>query len=796
LEQVQLLHSPPAFCQYAGEACDKDFNEIVVTQGLFLYPSNPKTIAATIEAAKKQLDGGANKWRSWSDLDTTGRIIYCEICKAMRGATTVFADVTTLNFNVLFEIGFCIGLGVPVRPIRDSTYGMDKRKFEDLGVLDTLGYIDFSNADELAEQVRDASGPTLGHLPKKTYRESPVYVLKGPVATQGTVTLMPALKKSRVKFREHDPGETPQTSLHAQWKQIHGSFGVIANLLTPKRDAALTHNALCAFLCGIAMAEQKAVLLLQEEEAPAQPIDYRELILRWSDPDKIPGLITPTINQVFERMQDVDAGGVALPSGILEQVDFGAPAAENEIAGLQDYFVQTGQFRLAAQGHGRLVVGRKGAGKTAMFYGVRQAVRRGHETLVLDLKPEGFQFTRLREAVLEELSPGQQEQTVSAFWTYVLLAEIAHKILRKPSEYRAAELDPKRFESYQALEKAYFVHELASEGDLSRRLLRQIDRLADRFGGAGDITARTDLAELVYGGDIRSLNDAVAAYVAKEKDELWLLIDNLDKSWATRGATAEDILIVSGLLEATGKLEHQLRRKDVDFHCLVFIRTDVLERLNQSSPDRGKETSINLEWDDPLLFRDIIRRRIVASTDLDGDFDELWRQIAEPLVGIEDSFNYIIHRTLMRPRDLLMFVQRAQQVALSRSHERITAEDIQHAEIGYSEEALLWMGYEMEDTHPGISDSILAFQGAVGAMSREEVTQTLTRGNVELGSVDHAVDLLLWFGFLGVRLGSGEELYAHAVHFSLRRLNHPVEAGNGKFVIHPTFRVALGIQTD
>ena len=339
------------------------------------------------------------------------------------------------------------------------------------------------------------------------------------------------------------------------------------------------------------------------------------------------------------------------------------------------------------------------------------------------------------------------------------------------------------------------MHELASEGDLSQRLLRQIDRLADRFGEAGAVTARTDLAELVYGGDIRSLNEAVAAYVGEEKDELWLLIDNLDKSWATRGATAEDILIVLGLLEATRKLERQLGRKGIDCHFLVFIRTDVLERLNEASPDRGKETTINLEWDDPLLFREIIRKRIVSSTDLDGSFDEIWPQIAEPLVGIEDSFNYLIDRTLMRPRDLLMFVQRAQQVALNRSHERIKAEDIQHAEIGYSEEALLWLGYEMEDTHPGISDAVLAFHGAASAMNREEVTKTLVSGKMDPQRVDRAVDLLLWFGFLGVRLVSGEELYAHTVQFSLRRLNHPVEAGSGKFVIHPTFRVALGIDS-
>jgi hypothetical protein len=298
------------------------------------------------------------------------------------------------------------------------------------------------------------------------------------------------------------------------------------------------------------MAEQKAVLMLQEEQV-GQPIDYRDIVQPWGDPSQIPTLMAPLINQVIERMQDAGEVYAPPPMGLLDQLDLGDLAAENEIRGLREYFVPTGQFRQAVRGHARLIVGRKGAGKTAMFYGIRRAVQRGLETLVLDMRPEGHQFTRLREAVLDELSPGQQEYTIAAFWTYLLSAEIAHKILYSPSEYQAAQRDPMRFDRYELLRREYREHGLESADDLPQRLLRQIDRLAERFGAAGEITARTDLAELVFGGDIRTLNDAVAAYVTAEKDELWFLIDNLDKSWATRGATQADVMIIAGLLEAT-----------------------------------------------------------------------------------------------------------------------------------------------------------------------------------------------------------------------------------------------------
>ena len=90
----------------------------------FYFHRHLLEIAATIESAKQKLEvtSGGRTWKSWRQLPIIGRMIFCEVCKASRFATAVVADVTTLNFNLLFEIGFCIGLGKPVIPIRDTTY--------------------------------------------------------------------------------------------------------------------------------------------------------------------------------------------------------------------------------------------------------------------------------------------------------------------------------------------------------------------------------------------------------------------------------------------------------------------------------------------------------------------------------------------------------------------------------------------------------------------------------------------------------------------------------------------------
>jgi nucleoside 2-deoxyribosyltransferase len=86
-------------------------------------------------------------------MPVSGQLIFCQICKAQRFTKVAVVDVTTMNFNLLFEIGFALGLGIPVVPIRDTTCTLDDAEFEALGLIDTLGYVDFQNSQELAAKL-------------------------------------------------------------------------------------------------------------------------------------------------------------------------------------------------------------------------------------------------------------------------------------------------------------------------------------------------------------------------------------------------------------------------------------------------------------------------------------------------------------------------------------------------------------------------------------------------------------------------------------------------------------------
>ena len=108
-----------------------------------------------------------------------------------------------------------------------------------------------------------------------------------------------------------------------------------------------THR--CAFVAGIAVAAGKRVLLLQEGTV-AQPIDYRQIVHSYETADQIPQRVKPLIRHLLKQLQEVSRASIRVPERLLERLDLGDVAAENEIRQLQSYFVRTGQVQRSETG--------------------------------------------------------------------------------------------------------------------------------------------------------------------------------------------------------------------------------------------------------------------------------------------------------------------------------------------------------------------------------------------------------------------------------------------------------------
>lgn len=82
-------------------------------RAFFAYPSAPQEVGQVIHAAQSalRLRCPALQIHTWQENDISGRALVDPIFHEISESDYVFADITSLNFNVTFEIGYAIGLG-------------------------------------------------------------------------------------------------------------------------------------------------------------------------------------------------------------------------------------------------------------------------------------------------------------------------------------------------------------------------------------------------------------------------------------------------------------------------------------------------------------------------------------------------------------------------------------------------------------------------------------------------------------------------------------------------------------
>jgi hypothetical protein len=67
-------------------------------RAFFAFPSDPPTVAATVQKAFEQLRRSKpnHRWVSWRDLSIGGQVIFCVICRNIRFSRVLIADLTTI----------------------------------------------------------------------------------------------------------------------------------------------------------------------------------------------------------------------------------------------------------------------------------------------------------------------------------------------------------------------------------------------------------------------------------------------------------------------------------------------------------------------------------------------------------------------------------------------------------------------------------------------------------------------------------------------------------------------------
>ncbi len=737
---------------------------------------------------------------SWEELDIPGKFIASEVLTSIDSSAFLVADISRYNFNVAYEIGYGIGRGKRVLLVRHGSVAQDELLAHDLGLFDTLGWKSYSNGTQLADQIRNFDHTRNLTLDEKINTQSPIYIVQPKRKSDYDGYIVSAIKKAPLKFRSFDPTESPRLSARDAISNVAQSMGVVLHFLSTEHADARVHNLRTAFVAGLADGMSKAKVFIQTGQTPV-PIDYRDFVWYCEVQRDFQAAVASVSEKVFERFQEAtptSANGAS--KSRLEQVDLGASAAENEMTALEEYYVEIPAFRRAQRREVRLVTGRKGSGKTAIFFRLRDTMRAKRSNVVLDLKPDGYQLLKLKDSVVRMMSGGTVEHTITALWEYILWIEICYKLLEKDRDAHIR--DARLYEPYHRLKAAYINDDYSKEGDFAERLKSLLrDLTQDLEAKFVDVTelelTGPEITELIYKHDFHKLKAGVKEYL-RFKEELWLLFDNLDKGWTSQGVNASDLVIVRSLLEATRKIERELNRNETVAHTVVFLRNDIFENLVDTTSDRGKETRVNVDWDDSELLREMVFRRIVRSDAFgkDEDFRQVWNSICVPLVDGEDSSQYLIDRSLMRPRSLLDLIGHCRGYAVSLGHDRIQQEDIQKGMAAFSDDLLSEINLEIRDVYPNSGDLLYAFLGNPAKLGRSELESRLSINGAPSDAINSLTEMLFWFGFLGFVWTNGEPRFVYSFHYNMKVMQgaHDQLVRNGiTYVINPAFIPALGL---
>jgi hypothetical protein len=763
----------------------------------FAYPSAQTEVTLSARGAGRLVAtrGQDIELHLWTENDIAGRPLTDPIFEKINQCDILFADVTTVNFNVTFEIGYAIGLGKRIYITRNANFRRETELIDKIGIFDTLGFELYSNEEDLAKIILGAGTDGAIKLASALNVKAPIYVLNTPTTGHAMLAIVSRIKKARLGFKNFFPQEEPRLSAIKAVDDVSAAIGVVVPLLSKDFADSDIHNIRAAFVAGVALALGKSTVILQPSNGPA-PLDVRDIVKTYTRSEDIADQIGELALDVTERLQAVEP--LPIPAGnFLANLSLGDPIAENEFQTLGKYFLRTDEFGRASRGEVNIVLGRKGAGKTALFSQLRNEKRENSQNIVVDLKPEGYQLIRLKEDVLDFLAEGAKTHLITAFFEYVLYLEICYKVLEKDKDRHAR--DGRLYEPYRRLLDAYQAGD-AGEGDFSERLLALsrdlVAKFQKEFGVKKEqrLTAQ-QVTELIYKHNVRDIRDALSAYL-KFKNAVWVLFDNLDKGWSAHGLTSNDILILRSLIDAARKIQREVQKDGHDFHCVVFVRNDVYQLLVESSADYGKESRATLDWTDPDLLRELIRRRLIQNG-LPGDtsFERVWSQICISHYKGEETSQYLIDRSLMRPRNLLKMIAHCRGFAVNLGRERIEQADIEKGLKAYSLDLITEADQELTDIIGSDTALLYHFIGEGDEFDGPQLKAILKGAEIPEDRVVSVIEFLLYYGFLGIRVSGENARYIFDVGYDMKLLKVLISknAQALNYVLNPAFYPGLNL---
>lgn len=399
------------------------------------------------------------------------------------------------------------------------------------------------------------------------------------------------------------------------------------------------------------------------------------------------------------------------------------------------------------------IIGRTGSGKSAALRHLEET----YPSRILRVVPENLSFPYITNlSIVRDLTNlgVHLEPFFKALWKHVIVVEILKRRYGVTSEEKKINIltalkekfirDETKLKALDYLNEfgdkfwcetdervkqiaETFEHKIRTSGGLN---IKPMDVGLEATAGKEDVHTISQQRELankyqriVNETQLPRLNEMVTilnnSILDSDQHFTYLIIDDLDKQWVEEYLSNT---LVRCLLETVMDLQKVRRLK-----VLVALRTNIFEQLGYEKISSGQEEKLlskilHIRWTRQDLIGLLQTRAEAASKFYQMDPP---KNLEEILPGGEGKrsgitpLDYILERTLMKPRDVIAYLNLCIREAAG--SERMTWDDIQNVEIPYSSSRLTALRDEWKDPYIGIDKIFEQFQDARLRLSQKTI---------------------------------------------------------------------------
>ena len=752
-----------------------------IPQAFFAYSSTQPTLGEPIQTAVHELNAAKHvNIKTWEECNIGGKFVIDTICAAIDEASLFLADLTGLNANVMFELGYAIARKKRIWLIFDESYEDENKMFDQLKVLTTIGYVPCCNSEDIVSgfyannPVTDINNTIFHTAIEPNLRPGGyqrIFYLKSQHENQAAMRMSRLLQdKLPNKIIVDDPRESTVQTLTWYGSRVFDCNGLICHFTNPDRKGAYLQTARHALVCGMAHGSEIPLLMLAEGDF-SSPIDYRDYLKHYGNARDALEYLNEWLSPI-EHTLKTNQESTAVPRSAarletdLKSLRFGEYIAEYEATNLiGDYFIPTAAYDDAVTGNQTLFVGRKGSGKTANLVKLEDDLSKRKQNVVCVIKPQSYQMQGIVDVLGYYQHRNVKGYTIESLWKFLLLTEIANTLdnMENPTSGPISTVAQSFFDFVEKNRKI-ICSDFSTRLELCTQSLEEVN----------DKNSYSSVSEALHSGFLKQLRSELGNFLSGEH-RIAILIDNLDQAWEGQNSHAPERQsdlgalseILWSLLEVARKLPTELqkqdsRRKSIRLSLAIFLRSDIFYRIRRVAREPDKMPYSLLRWDDTELLCSVIEERFISSFEIPPDPTSLWQQYFCPTVNGIPTREYITSTILKRPRDIIYLVSVAVMTAINRRRIRIEEEDIIEAEKMYSQ--YVFESVNVENTSPDIDlEKVLsAFFGVPTVLTKREVLEALRFAGISDEMIEPTIDILRDLTFLGSKIDENQFVFSDA----------------------------------